>query len=133
MSYYKFISFYLFLILFIHPFFEVDTFTPLARRVHSSVLVENKLYFLGGVISEAIIIESGSNEVFYLDVSQQFNIAFPPFIDVTANEKIPFRSSWGTVLLSDINNEQTIFLFGGYNYDDSITSPVYTLDLKSGK
>src|SRR5687767_873310 len=111
MSYYNFISFYLFLILFIHSFFEVETFTSLGRFGHSSVLAENKLYFLGGVIND------GSNEVFYLDVSQQFNIASPPFIDVTASEGIPFKSSWGTVLLSDINNEQTIFLFGGYTYD----------------
>src|SRR6266542_1009328 len=124
------ISFYLFFILLIYPFFEVETFTPIGRHGHSSVLVENKIYFFGGTID----VEGGStNEVFYLDVSQQFNIAFPPFNDVTANEGIPFNSSFGTVSSRDKNNEETIFLFGGYTYNDSITSLVYTLNLKSGK
>src|SRR6266498_1957429 len=133
MSYYNCVSFHLFLILFIYPFFGVGTFTPLGRSGHSSVLVGNKLYFFGGSVSG-----SCSNEVFYFDVSEKFSIEFPPFIDITATEGIPFKSCWGTFLLSEINNEQTIYLFGGYTYDmvtnnDSFTSLVYTFNSINSK
>src|SRR5688572_30568746 len=101
MAHQKIISLYLFLILFICPFFGVETFTPLGRMGHYSVLVENKLYFLGGNMNT-----DDSNEVFYLDVSRNFSREFPPFTDITTDDGIPFKSSWGTVSLS----EQTIYL-----------------------
>ncbi len=130
MNHHDHISFCLFFILFISSFFEVETFTPLGRWTHSSVLVGNKLYFFGGASEK-----SCSNEVFYLDVSQQFSIEFPPFIDITANEGIPFKSCRGTTLLRELNNEQTIFLCGGSIYDNVTNedSFVHTLDLKSGR
>src|SRR6266498_3609247 len=133
MIYYNYISFYFF-ILFIYPFFGVETFTPLGRLAHSSVLVENKLYFFVGVYDDG----TSSNEVFYLDVSQQFNIRLPTFIDITTTSGMPFRSSWGTFLLSDINNEQIIYLFGGVTNDlvthqHLSTSLVHTFNPKLGQ
>src|SRR4051812_24130105 len=47
MTYYNYISFYL--CIFICLILKVESFTPTARHSHSSVLVENKLYFFGGV------------------------------------------------------------------------------------
>ena len=104
MTYY--ISFYLYV--FIYLFLEIESFTPKGRISHSSVLVGNKIYFLGGRNSV-----SSTNEVFYLDVSQPFNTQSPPWNDLTQSAGIPFKSSWETASLSDINNEQTIYLFGG--------------------
>src|SRR5687768_11114369 len=76
--------------------FRVEPFTPVGRYTHSSALVEKKLYFFGGYNGGKC-----SNEVFYLDLSRSFNIATPPWIDLTQNAKIPFRSCWGTVSLND--------------------------------
>src|SRR4051812_47340751 len=99
MTHYNYIPFYL--CIFICLFLEVKSFTPVGRLSHSSVLVENKLYFFGGAISN----QDWSNEVFYLDVSQPFNIQAPPWNDLTPSAGIPFKSSWAAASLSDINNE----------------------------
>ncbi len=130
MAFHNYISYYLFFILFVHPFFGVETVTPLGRLGHSAVLIENKLYFFGGEINFYVCL----NDVLYLDVSQRS----PPFFNVTGSEGMPFKGCWGTFLLSEVNNEQPIFLFSGYTYDlvtnnDSFTSLVYTFDPKSGE
>src|ERR1051326_7348309 len=110
MTYYNYASFYLFFI--ISLFLEIESFTPAGRLAHSSVLVGNKLYFFGGITDTTT-----SNEVFYLDVSRPFNIQVPPWNDLTPSAGIPFKSSWAAASLSDINNEKTIYLFGGINRD----------------
>jgi hypothetical protein len=109
MNYYNNILFYLFFIIYL--FLEIESFTPAGRIAHSSVLVGNKLYFFGG--------ENGLSldEVFYLDVSRSFNIQDPPWNDLTPSAGMPFRSSYAAVSLSKINNEQTIYLFGGITQD----------------
>src|ERR1051326_8398248 len=106
MPYHNYVLFYLFFIIYL--FLEIESFTPVGRIAHSSVLVENKLYFFGGIDGSFI-----SNEVFYLDVSRPFNIQAPPWNDLTSSAGIPFKSSWAAASLSNINNEQTIYLFGG--------------------
>src|SRR5436190_4191752 len=128
MTYY--ISFYLYV--FICLFLEIESFTPKGRISHSSVLVGNKIYFLGGWGG------GSTNEVFYLDVSQPFNTQAPPWNDLTQSAGIPFKSSWATASLSDINNEQTIYLFGGRNLDlvtseDNFVSMVHSFNLNSLK
>jgi len=77
-------------------FFRVEPFTPVGRLAHSSVLVGNKLYFFGGANNSGYC----SNKVFYLDVSISFNSKVPPWVDLTQNAGIPFRSCWGTVSLN---------------------------------
>ncbi|CAI2166798.1 19743_t:CDS:2 [Funneliformis geosporum] len=105
---------------------------PEARYVHSSVLVGSRIYFFGGekVDSEPV------NEVFYLDVSQEFHIASAPWTDLTASAAIPFLSSWATVTTREVNNNQIIYLFGGYMLDpttskDSFTSIIHTFNTTS--
>ncbi|CAI2191065.1 17442_t:CDS:2, partial [Funneliformis geosporum] len=66
-------------------FLIVESFTPFGRLAHSSVLVENKLYIFGGVTDDY------SNEVFYLDLSQQFNAEYPPWTDLTLNSRIVYE------------------------------------------
>jgi N-acetylneuraminic acid mutarotase len=134
MTYYNYVSFYLFF--FIYLFLEIESFTPVGRYSHSSVLVGNKLYFFGGDIGSRK--DEISNEVFYLDLSQPFNIQAPPWNDLTSSAGIPFKSSWATTSLSNINNEQTIYLFGGINRDlvtseDNFVSMVHSFNLNSLK
>lgn len=106
----------LFLLIFIyHLVLEIESL-PSGRLGHSSALVGDKLYFFGGEKDGFC-----SNEVFYLDVSHSFSKEEPPWNDITLNAGIPFKSCWGTVSLSDINNKQTIYLFGGYT-DDLVTN-----------
>ncbi len=106
-------------------FFRAESFTPVGRIGHSSVLVENKLYFFGGADGGCF------NEVFYLDVSKSFDFAVPPWVDLAG---IPFKSCWGTVSLNDV--QQTIYLFGGHMDDlttnkDAFISNVHSFDLNS--
>ncbi|CAI2196771.1 10002_t:CDS:1, partial [Funneliformis geosporum] len=49
----------------------VESFTSAEHYSHTFVLIENKLYFFSG--DE----EFYSNEVFYLDLSQQFYAEYP--------------------------------------------------------
>ncbi|CAI2181363.1 4463_t:CDS:2, partial [Funneliformis geosporum] len=106
------------------------SFTPEGRLAHSTVLVENKLYFFGGFVENA---KSCTNQVFYLDLSQSFNLAAPPWISLTQNAGIPFKSCWGTALLND--KEQTINLFGGLMRNDlnqdAFVSNVHSFNLNS--
>src|ERR1043166_9968268 len=118
MTYYNYVSFYLFF--FIYLFLEIESFTPVGRYSHSSVLVGNKLYFFGGDIGSRK--DEISNEVVYLDLSQPFNIQAPPWNDLTSSAGIPFKSSWAAASLSDVNNN--IYLFGGIARD-LVTSEDY--------
>ena len=78
---------------------------------------QNKLYFFGGISPINI---NASYEVFYLNVSQQFNVSNPPWVDLTMTTPtaaIPFGSAWGTAVAGDINKDPTIYLFGGVMRD----------------
>ena len=130
-NYHNYVLFYLFFIIYL--FLEIESFTPVGRIAYSSVLVKNKLYFFGGVDKSFM-----SNEVFYLDVSRPFNTQAPSWNDLTSSAGIPFKSSWATTSLSNINNEQTIYLFGGINRDlvtseDNFVSMVHSFNLNSLK
>ncbi|SRR6266498_1962637 len=132
MIYKKYKTFNLcFILILYYLFFRVESFTPVGRIGHSSVLVGDKLYFFGG-ISDADVY--GLNEVFYLDVSKSFNLADPPWVDLTQNAGIQFKSCFGTVSLND--KEQTIYLFGGYMIGittdkDAFISNVHLFNLNS--
>ncbi|CAI2184974.1 11743_t:CDS:2, partial [Funneliformis geosporum] len=111
-------------------FFKVGSFTPEGRLAHSTVLVENKLYFFGGYVDNA---NTCTNQVFYLDLSQSFILTAPPWVSLTQNAGIPFKSCWGTALLND--KEQTINLFGGLMRNDmrqdAFVSNVHSFNLNS--
>lgn len=96
------------LIIFVlsHLFCRVESFIPLGRLAHSSVLVTDKLYFIGGKEDNEI-----SNKVFYLDVSRPFNTSSPPWVILTTAS---LGSAWATAAANNINNDTTIYLFGGF-------------------
>ena len=126
---------YIFRILILGIFIiGVESFTPKGRAAHNTALVGSKLYFFGG----SIVNDFSSNEVFYLDVSQTFNVAAPSWTDLTASAKIPFGSEWGTVSLIDNNNDPIVYLFGGVMRDpisneDTFNSNVHTFNVKTLK
>ncbi|CAI2173886.1 20147_t:CDS:1 [Funneliformis geosporum] len=123
-----------FIYILIHLLIRIESFTPEVRHAHSSVLVGNKLYIFGGKNETAY-----TNEVFYLDVSQQFDTGLPPWTDLTLNSGIGFRSGWSTtVALNDDNDDPTIFLIGGFMFDkysdkDAFTSLVHRFNPKFGQ
>lgn len=132
MSYY-FYSLYLYLIL-IFVFFGVESYTPIGRLTHSSVLVGNNLYFFGGQYGNGSI----SNEVFYLNLSRSFDVENPPWFDLTSTASIPFGSYFATVASNNVNNNLDIYLFGGVMVDmitqqDSFTSFVYKFNVNSSR
>ncbi|CAI2185786.1 15157_t:CDS:2, partial [Funneliformis geosporum] len=107
-----------------------ESFTPEGRLAHSTVLVENKLYFFGGYVDNA---KTCTNQVFYLDLSQSFNLVAPSWVSLTQNAAIPFISCWGITLLNV--KEHTIYLFGGFMGNDlnqdAVVSNVHSFNLNS--
>ncbi|CAI2168470.1 3647_t:CDS:2 [Funneliformis geosporum] len=96
---------------------------------HSSALVGNKLYFFGGERDDGFC----TNEVFYLDASQSFNLVNPPWVDLTLNAGLLFRSCWATVSFN--YRQQIIYLFGGRMYyptdQNTFISNVHSFNLNS--
>ncbi|CAG8779399.1 9582_t:CDS:2, partial [Gigaspora margarita] len=125
-------------------FENAETFIPGARYAHSVTLVDNKLYFFGGQISE---INQGQelihiyDQLFYLDVSSSFNIESPSWTDLTASKRVPVRSSWSTssvgfgIQSSNNHDKSTIYLIGGLMYlinqNALVTDVIYAFDTKS--
>jgi len=122
MNYLKYIYFYF--LIFIHASLEDKIFTPRGRLGHSSVLVENKLYFFGGYRTDGCV-----DEVFALDLSESFNLTAPPWIDLKSSVGMPFNSCWGTVSFNDA--EQIIYLFGGFMNDVTTNNDTATTNLLS--
>ncbi len=135
MTYLNHVSNYLFLIfIFGYQFLGVASLSPQGRYGHSSILVNNRLYFFGGTKDTGV-----SNDLLYMDVSLKFNANDPKFVDLTFTAGIPFKSSGEDVVLIKNDNETTIYLFGGMNFDlidDKLLSEapfVYMFNLKSGR
>ncbi|PKY15979.1 hypothetical protein RhiirB3_479132 [Rhizophagus irregularis] len=115
MAYY-FYSLYLYLILILVVFFGVESYAPIGRLTHSSVLIKNNLYFFGG----------------------QYRNENPPWFDLTSTASIPFGSHFATVASNDVNNNLDIYLFGGVMVDiitqqDSFTSFVFKFNVNSSR
>src|ERR1043166_7035162 len=103
-------SYFILLCIFMNFFVKfVKSFTPEGRDSHSSIIIDSKLYFFGGVISSELI----SNEVFYLDLLQPIDVNKLSWNDITPNASIPFGSVKAMISNGGINNEN-IFLIGGH-------------------
>src|SRR3954453_17397222 len=118
--------FFIFCLIFL-LFHGGESFTPPGRFGHSSVLIDDKLYFFGGKVDNGT-----SNDAFYLDLSQIFSVDNPPWMATAA---IPFESSFAGVA-SDKKDSPSIYLIGGIMFDvnshqDSSKSLVYKYDVKT--
>ncbi|CAG8692880.1 32944_t:CDS:2, partial [Racocetra persica] len=102
---------------------NVRSFTPDPRGGHTAILVNDKIYFMGG--SRPIPKTSSawtpthqfnlSDEVFYLDLSSWFTINSPFFTDLSAISRMPFGNEKGTTVLG--TSGVRIFLIGGVQQD----------------
>src|SRR5581483_10045772 len=117
------ICFSLYLLFFIYLFLKVEPFTPSGRLSHSSDLVGDKIYFFGGVLDGG---GDGycSREVFFLDVSNSFNISNPPWNNLNEKAQMNFVSCWGT---ASFDNKKTIYLFNGVT-DNSVSIGINSFD-----
>ncbi|RIB26191.1 hypothetical protein C2G38_2065496, partial [Gigaspora rosea] len=99
--------------------FCTDSFTPGGRSGHESVLIENKLYIMGGfypISQDSTYSQTNkfniSREFFYLDLSISFDIDSPPFVDLTSTSPMLYGVSKGAALAGGISKSY-IFLIGG--------------------
>ncbi|KAF0501092.1 galactose oxidase [Gigaspora margarita] len=120
-------SFYIFTFL-LNFIFTFATFIPNERYCHSSVLIDKKLYFIGGFKFVNSSFSSITNEFFYLDVSKPFtttNNILIPWIDLTYTGG-PLKYS-ATACIGGKNNDM-IFIFGGISPLNVIQSFVNQFD-----
>ncbi|RIB11874.1 hypothetical protein C2G38_2202283 [Gigaspora rosea] len=98
---------------FLNFIFTFAAFIPNGRFFHSSVLIDNKLYFSGGYNDSLGII---TNEFFYLDVSKPLettNNSSIQWVDLTYTGG-PLKTET-TACIGGKNND-IIFIFGGYSH-----------------
>ncbi len=112
---------------------EVRSFRPAARLAHSSALVGTKLYFFGGYATFYT-----SDEVFYLDLSESFNVTAPPWINFSNSSVMPIRNTWGATVLVNNTDDANVYLIGGIMRDKedsevTLSSYTYTFNPNSGR
>ncbi|CAG8451890.1 12693_t:CDS:2 [Cetraspora pellucida] len=83
----------------------VLAFVPISRYYQGSVIIRDKIYFLGGIGVSG----KGSNELFYLDVSSPFTTVNLKWTDLTTIAPIPVSSAFAPSCVGGSNNA-TIFL-----------------------
>ncbi|CAB4489289.1 galactose oxidase [Rhizophagus irregularis] len=93
---------------------------PFDRFALSSVLVDKRIYFLGGESFHSPKNSTTLDQILYLDISKPFNTVNPPFEEII-NVPIPFGSSYATAFLSPQKN--VIYLFGGIMVDANTKNP----------
>ncbi|RIB29120.1 hypothetical protein C2G38_1250539 [Gigaspora rosea] len=96
--------------------FTFAAFIPNGRSFHSSVLIDNKLYFIGGYKQINNSYSPITNELFYLDVSKPFTITDNdsiPWVDLTYTGG-PLKQ-YATACVGGKNNDM-IFIFGGISH-----------------
>ncbi|KAF0550647.1 galactose oxidase [Gigaspora margarita] len=117
-----YLNFYIFIFLLNFIFISAN-FIPNGRYFHSSVLVDKKIYFIGGYkFLNSNTISPTTNEFFYLDVSKPFATTDDvsiPWIDLTYTGG-PFKEHI-TACTGGKNNDM-IFIFGGFLINQSFVN-----------
>ncbi|RIB29125.1 hypothetical protein C2G38_2027991 [Gigaspora rosea] len=106
-------NFYIFTFL-LNFTFTFAAFIPNGRAWHSSVLIDNKLYFSGG--NKDSLWSIITNEFFYLDVSKPFTTTdngLMQWVDLTYTGS-PLKYA-ATACIGGKNNDM-IFIFGGHSH-----------------
>lgn len=95
---------------------SIASFTPPARYEHSSILINSKLYILGGRNSSIENNDSIFNDIFYLDLSSSFDTNNPPWKSISSSpdqsNQTSLKSFWGTGFLGR-NDKSSIFITSG--------------------
>ena len=104
-------------------------FNQVQREYHTATLINNKLYILGGI-------SDGTTDIgidfFYLDISVPFNTQNLSWINLSSNNIVPPPSHYGATSAKGGENNNTLFLYGGFPYLQNETmSLVYTFDTQT--
>src|SRR5437588_557943 len=104
----NFLLYFLVLITLFSNLFIITTvaFTPTSRFYQGSVLVGNRIYYLGGID----LTGKGTSQLFYLDVSPPFNSKSPNWTDLSSLAPIPVLSAFSPSCVGG-STSSTIFLF----------------------
>src|SRR5256885_16181664 len=71
----------------------IEGYTPSGRYGHSSIVLGNNLYFLGGYLKEESGKELITNDFFSIDLSKSFNRLNPQYTELTTTANPPVRFS----------------------------------------
>ncbi|CAG8777054.1 11129_t:CDS:2, partial [Dentiscutata erythropus] len=91
-------------------------FKPAGRIYQDSVLVEDKIYFLGGLNGANI----GTSDLFYLNISSPFSSVNLKWTDLTSVAPIPVKSAFAPACIGG-NKNSTIYLFE-HSMTDNVSS-----------
>src|SRR5688500_11701638 len=104
---------------------QIVPFKPIGFLRHTTTLIDNKLYILGGKLANGTSV----NDFFYLDVAIPFNTTQElSWQDLSNINMVPPHYSAASV--KGCANNNTLFLFGGHTNDQNMAL-VYTFDAKS--
>ncbi|CAG8589380.1 5989_t:CDS:2 [Gigaspora margarita] len=108
----------------------MSAFVPTSRYYQGSVIIGNKIYFLGGIDKTG----TGTNNIFYLDVSSPFYSVNPKWTDLTSVAPIPVNSAFAPPCVGG-SNKDTIFLFEHHrtNNDNSTSLVTFAFDSTTQK
>src|SRR5947209_9478302 len=87
-------------------------YIPSAHYAASSEIIGDRLYVMGGGVSPAGTYATAkvSRDVIYLDLSKDFNINSPPWVDYSQINSLPVFNSWAGSCKDKDN--KTIYVFG---------------------
>ncbi|CAG8657551.1 5857_t:CDS:2, partial [Funneliformis caledonium] len=105
---------------------QIDSFKLAQRSGHTSTFIDSNLYILGGRSEET---ERVGSEFFYLDVSVSFDTQNILWRDLTSINIVPKHNAAASV--SGGANNKTLFLYGGFPYNNTAMDLVYTFDTQS--
>ncbi|KAG9300905.1 hypothetical protein G9A89_004963 [Geosiphon pyriformis] len=94
--------------------------TPIPRRNHASILINNKIYVYGGRLTKTPYVDDKSvdtNELWTLDISKPFTTASPSWVQ-EPSENAPI-ASYETASLGGVNNDLLVI----YNGETSLNPP----------
>ncbi|KAF0526946.1 galactose oxidase [Gigaspora margarita] len=97
-----------------------DIPSPSPRDSLASSLVNNKLYFFGGIGSEL------TNEVWYLDLSNSFNVSVPPW---HKDKELPVAIAFASSCVSPIDNSLVFLIGGNMSHADNTSVPFYPTEV----
>ncbi|CAG8508261.1 38171_t:CDS:2 [Gigaspora margarita] len=94
----------------------VNAFVPSSRAEQAAVLVNNKIYFYGGISEKTRL-----SDFFYLDVSTSFIITSMPWVNITPIMGLPMRTS-STACTYGEDKNRIIYIGGSKIVGDNFTA-----------
>ncbi|CAG8683128.1 9689_t:CDS:2, partial [Funneliformis caledonium] len=105
------------------------------RHSHSSIVVDGKVYYFGGITPTTVGSQILSNEMFYFDITKEFDTSSILWMDQTGTSPMSVQSEGATTVVDGKDNN-TIFLVGGTMFHPKtntleMNALVYTFNIKN--